>query len=114
MCIRDSRGSVSATSDSKSAKDALRLLHRKPNNIGVRSFDAIEDFSPKALSRVSARFVERIYFCQIIRDSALIKFTEMHLRDLLKAVGLAAACMANKNSGPNLVDATAQPPQYFG
>jgi len=108
------RASLFRRYNAKAAKRAHGLLHRKADHVRVRTLDPINDFRTVSLGSVGAGFIERIDFRQVIADRAVVEVPEMNARHFVETARSPARAMGDSDRRPNLMGATAEPPQSLG
>jgi hypothetical protein len=89
------------------------LFHRQADYVRVRAVDPRNDFRAIPLSRVGARFVHWIDFCEISSNLPIVKRMKCDLRAFATKFDSSGPEMRDKHSRKNLMHAIAQTTKDF-
>src|SRR5437660_9206320 len=89
------------------------LFHRQADYVCERALNLRDDLCATSLRRVSAGFVERIYFHKVIFDRCGVKPSKTHTQNVMKNRRSSRCLIINQNGRANFVDSSTQPPEYL-
>ena len=80
----------------------------------MRAFDTRNDLGSITLRGVSARFIERIHFREVVVDRSVVQASKSHTRNLVKHRRSGASEVKNENGRTNFVHSSAETTQNIG
>ena len=90
----------------------IEQCHRKPYNIGIRTFNFNNTYHTyPLLNAVGTCFVERVEFGVIVQNQSLTERLENHMRDDVQ-LALDPAIAGESHPGADLVSTTGKPPHH--
>jgi len=73
------------------------LFHGQADHVCMRAFDTRNDLGSITLCGVSARFIERIHFREVVVDRSVVQASKSHTRNLVKHRRSGASEVKNEN-----------------